>query len=161
VTRPRERLTCVPCVSCGVTTKAWSRRCDACSRKVGTTASRVAWDCAVCGSPIDDNDGYLWVSVCDAIRALEAEQEWKQRHGSVVSIAELLELPDHVPWVAVHRGCDTRPEETGYWIDVERLRSPWDLLRWSAHLSEKNWLRATNWPDVISRVADRAAARHP
>ncbi len=162
MTRPRLRLTCVPCTSCGRTTSNWSKRCNTCSRQVGTAAAgRVAWDCDVCGNPIDDNDGYLCASVRDAVRALEAEQEWKQRHGIVVTIEELFELPDHVPWVALHRGCDPRPEDEGYWVDVSRLRSSWDLVRWTAHLSEKNWLRATDWHEVISHAADRAGARHP
>jgi hypothetical protein len=162
MSRAAKRLTAVVCVGgCGRTTRAWSRTCDACSRKLGEASDRVAWDCSICGIPIDDNDGYLWVSVRDAVRALEAEQEWKTRHGSVVTIEELFELPDPVPWVALHRGCDPRPEDEGYAIDVSRLRSSWDIVRWTCHLSGKNWLRATDWHEVVGHAADRNGARHP
>jgi hypothetical protein len=33
--RPRERLTTVPCETCGVTTRAWSRVCARCTKAGG------------------------------------------------------------------------------------------------------------------------------
>ena len=38
MTRPRERLTAVPCLTCGVTTRAWSRRCGKCTKAALTAA---------------------------------------------------------------------------------------------------------------------------
>jgi predicted amidophosphoribosyltransferase len=41
MTRPRQRLTVVPCVNCGKTTLRWSRLCSACSTLL---AANVALD---------------------------------------------------------------------------------------------------------------------
>ena len=35
MSRPAKRLTAVSCVDCGKTTKAWSRTCNACERRIG------------------------------------------------------------------------------------------------------------------------------
>jgi hypothetical protein len=95
--------------------------------------TRLDWSCAECREAIEDGAGYLWCDVSSALDTLRAEANW--------------------------RTSDPDPESGRYVIDVDHLRSPWDLVRWTCHLMEKNWLGATNWLQVLRYASDRAGAR--
>jgi hypothetical protein len=118
----------------------------------------LTWACISCDELVDDNSGYLHVNHTE-INHVEREYEaFEKRSQGVISgeaWTELFALPDPAPWEVHHASCDPRPESNDYWIGVERIRTQATLLSWTAHLMEKNWLRHTNWVDIIrSKVGD-------
>jgi hypothetical protein len=44
MSRPAKRLAAVPCVDCGRTTRAWSKRCNSCERLVPGPSRRKVLD---------------------------------------------------------------------------------------------------------------------
>jgi hypothetical protein len=83
----------------------------------------------------------------DETRTWEAEHE-DDDGVLVVNVAELMEAPDVIPWVALHEVCDRTAGEA-YAIGVEELRTPWDLILKTADLMGKSWLEATDWSEVL------------
>lgn len=69
-----------------------------------------------------------------------------------------MEEPAPIEWM-VH--CDScNPHERDgvwcggcYWFSVDRCKTWAQLIEWTCHLSEKDWLAATNWMDWIRRIA--------
>jgi len=120
--------------------------------------SAIAWPCSVCAAHIANGCGYVLVDVLAARDSLRAGAAWQRAHSGPVDVHELLStFPAEVQWHAVHRRCDPDPDSASeYVIDVERIRSPWDVIGWTAHLMGKNWLEATNWSALIRSVAMRA-----
>jgi len=39
------------------------------------------------------------------------------------------------------------------WIAIERVRTPAQLLHWTAHLMGKQWIGCTDWPHVLRTAA--------
>ncbi|MFE3476235.1 hypothetical protein ACFXOI_32265 [Streptomyces bacillaris] len=79
---------------------------------------------------------------------------WTQRytdpHGGLsLTLDQALEQPDPAQWRAHHETCDPDPEAVHYRIPAAKLRIRADLLDWTAHLLEKNWLPYTDWQEVI------------
>jgi hypothetical protein len=50
MSRPALRLTCVPCVDCGKTTRNWSKRCRGCERRGGAETA-ITWAALVAAEP--------------------------------------------------------------------------------------------------------------
>lgn len=126
------------------------------------------WRCERCDRPAT----VLTVDTPRAMRALRRfERETRAVHdrhrdprtGAVV--VPLGELPDLAvePWVAVCDACMTTEEAARgfYWIDVERIADAAAALAWTLHLSEKRWLDATTWRDLIRRVVLHGARGLP
>ncbi|EUA15423.1 hypothetical protein I546_1145 [Mycobacterium kansasii 732] len=58
--------------------------------------------------------------------------------------------PDVVRWLTYHTRCDPQRNEANvYRIDVERCRTVWALLDWTAHLISKRWFIHTNWNEFL------------
>jgi hypothetical protein len=72
----------------------------------------------------------------------------------------VLARPEPAHWHAWHLACDPEPDGGRYFIDVERIRTAWDVLDWTAHLTQKRWLADTDWFDVVRDIAHRRAAGH-
>jgi hypothetical protein len=129
--------------------------------------SRIEWTCAVCKEPIANRQGYIVADVLAALDVLDAEQKWHEDHRppagelQVLTCRELSTYPPHVSWQVLHRKCDPRPDYGDYAIEVERARSAWDLIWWTAHLMGKNWVPATNWDDVLRHAAMRSGSGDP
>lgn len=105
--------------------------------------------CSECGDSIGDDDGYLEVDLQAVERNIEEWADAKRGPLGVIDVATLVRLPGPEPWCAWHRSCDPAPEDEGYVIGVEDIRSLGDLLDWTAHLSEKPWYGATNWTGIL------------
>lgn len=91
--------------------------------------SRLTWTCDACGFWIPPRDGIVHIRV----RALidpDADPE---------------------PWAAHHDNCLPDPDDIGYEIDVDQLRTVPYLLRWTLHLAEKTWYADSGWDDFIAR----------
>lgn len=92
---------------------------------------QIQWRCTECQEFIADDDGYLAVGP-DVLGGM-----WE-------------------PW---HLGCDPDPESNGYAVGVEALRTYADLLRWTAHLVDKDWLKNTSWLDLIKEITQTPKPR--
>lgn len=115
--------------------------------------------CDACGRPVEDGHGSLYVLFSELHKRRNAMSAWKaaSEPGTprpAVSLVEALQLPSPAPWHIHHDRCRPRHEGDGYHIDVERIRSWRDLVRWTAHLMEKNWLGDTNWQVLLGNAAD-------
>jgi hypothetical protein len=121
----------------------------------------LAWVCDTCSAPIADGEGYVCVNFSELYAYRQAVEAWEQAHPPgrlgwrVISIAECMSYPQEVLWRMLHRRCDDRPEEGAYWWDVDRLRSPAEVLRMAAHVLGKNWIADTNLDDLLRRAADQ------
>jgi hypothetical protein len=73
----------------------------------------------------------------------------------------VIEAPDLVRWEILHLDCDPRRDVDAYVIDVERARTPGEVIDWAAHLLEKRWLVHTNWADVLRAVALQLESARP
>ena len=113
----------------------------------GHEPHRIDWSCHRCQLPIRDHDGYLYVDT------ISDTPPPPPRRGYVPTLGELLDTPTPEPWRAAHAQC--MPEETvTYTIAVERLRTPWQLLAWTAHIMAKPWAAdGTDWLHLIETKA--------
>lgn len=117
-------------------------------------SDQIVWTCEGCGKPVDDHTGSIHVDPARAMENIGARQELEKSHpDGVWSLGQMLDLPGPVPWEVHHGTCEPNPERSDYWIGVERARSHAQLLRWTAHLSEKRWLSETTWNDLIHVVS--------
>lgn len=75
-------------------------------------------------------------------------------------------LPPPAIWGVHCDPCNPHPDDPDdprswcsgcYWFSVDRCRTWAQLIEWTCHLSEKNWLKATNWMDFIRAVAHGTA----
>ncbi|MFC7494540.1 MULTISPECIES: hypothetical protein [unclassified Nocardioides] len=115
--------------------------------------AEVTWNCAACGFPIADGDGWVQARMSEVNQREIDVAEWESEHTkddgpTALTYSELMDAPGPVPWTALHEVCDGTAGEP-YAIDVEELRTPWDLIRWTADLMQKSWLKATDWSEVI------------
>jgi predicted GIY-YIG superfamily endonuclease len=118
---------------------------------------QLVWLCTRCQEPIADGLGYIHVNMRSVfeIEAYWAAAEKRQLEGGsvFVDISDLRDWPDDAPWMAHHADCDPYPEAGDYWFDVKRARTHAQLLNWTAHLMGKDWLKFTDWDDLIQRQA--------
>ena len=59
------------------------------------------------------------------------------------------------PRPPLHQACDPRPD-VWYWIDVERIGTLRQVIHWASHLSDKGWITATDWADLLRRIGTDA-----
>jgi hypothetical protein len=121
--------------------------------------ARVTWTCEVCGQPIADGEGYVAMSYAELHEYKPALKAWEERIAEAYPgpwraypFSELHDHPSPVRWHVLHGRCDPRPEGDDYWIGTERIRTAADVISWSAHLLEKNWIQDTTWSDVLREV---------
>lgn len=108
--------------------------------------------CQECGKPILDREGYLRVDDAAALRGYldQEERDREYEPGAPVDLDKL--VSGTVVWRALHAGCDAYAN-LGYQIDINRLRTWPQLVDWTAHLMQKNWLRATDWHELLRQTA--------
>lgn len=115
------------------------------------TIRRLDWTCAACGEPIYDGQGSFAVSKVGVQDALRIRDEFG---SEPVRIRDALHFVTGMAcWQPAHDSCRKLFLELHYDIPVERLRTPRDVLAWTAHLIGKNWLSVTDWRDWLYRVA--------
>ena len=129
-----------------------------------------SWHCDICAGPIADGMGYVEIDSREVMRVEAQERadlEAAAAGNDEVLYLDALDLPEPVAWHVWHAACDPDPGYSGYWFDVGRARTTAQLLRWSLHLMEKDWIGVTDWPafvrarssDDSSLAALRARAR--
>lgn len=125
-------------------------------------ADQLVWICDACHRPIANGKGAVFVRYSERKAYRDGQVELKRkgkvvgpkrgRHLVLTSLADLMEAADPAPWWAMHHKCDPTPGDCAYWFDVARIRTVLDVLRWTHHLLEKNWLGETDWRDLIGGV---------
>lgn len=115
--------------------------------------------CDVCGRPVEDGEGALYVRHADIVKARAGHAEWEKSHGDgPIDIVSLLTLGAPAPWLIHHDVC-APADSDGYDISVERVRTWRALLGWTAHLMPKTWLPVTNWASVIGDASEGRSQR--
>ena len=130
-------------------------------RRGGPAASPLLymWACEVCGDPIADRAGYVYLNSHERHQAEQAAVEFKRltyepiTGGQMISGEAWSMMPDPAHWRVSHHKCDPDPDCSAYTIEIERIRNPAALLAWTAHLMGKRWLGTTDWRDLIERMA--------
>lgn len=109
-----------------------------------STECRLEWECERCGFPIADGAGAVRIDLAE-VRDAEAAGE-----PVMTSWDDIIQQDYFYPaqWMARHIACDDI-DGPFYAIDVERIRTPEQMLWWTAHLMEKRWLTFTNWRGII------------
>lgn len=128
----------------------------------------IEWMCEVCGQFIKKGAGYIQCPTAELQRYEDEMAAWREEYpdkGPVDGFAPvdwtaLFAMPDKAHWTVVHRECDPLPDDDGYWFGTERALSAIDLLQWTAHLMEKDWLDQTDWQRFI-HVTAAALQREP
>lgn len=113
----------------------------------------ITWTCSICDAAVEDGEGYVSISILEADHAFEAMSDWEAKHQRSMTYEEIASAPPHARWLVFHSSCDPAPEEESYPIDVERVRTPWDLLAWTHHLMGKPWIAGTDWISLIGQIA--------
>lgn len=119
----------------------------------------IDWECE-CGDLVADGEGALLVLHYQYDEYREALESWEARRpssGRALSVSYLMEHPGTVPWRVLHDDC-TDPDAPLYEIGVENLRTPAQLLAYTAHLMTKSWLECTDWDYLLLRVCRRLPA---
>lgn len=124
-------------------------------------APTLVWLCAICEEPIEDGSGYVEMPNTERRRFFHQQQEFDAKYppnpstltfGRVWTGGQLFEMPEPAQWWALHRTCDENPEDSGYWFDIARTRTVSQLLDWTLHLMEKNWIDETDWTHFVRTV---------
>lgn len=121
----------------------------------------LVWTCEVCEKPISNGAGYLTVHHGELHAYDRAAAAWEEEHQGWIHSGEVfVSYPHAVRWQVVHAHCDPQPNSADdYWIAVERIRTPEQVIRWASHLLEKGWIRNTDWGDVLRGVAGQLRER--
>lgn len=91
--------------------------------------THIEWTCNACGFPIADGAGSINIPFAH----LSAHRPGRD-----------------LVWRARHDRCLATPDVYG--IDVESLRTHWDVLRWTHHLMSKNWFVDSTWAGILSSI---------
>lgn len=118
---------------------------------------RLSWRCEECGNFVGDGRGVLAIRHDEVAMYYEAEEGWRAEAGPFPSVAHLMEHPPAARWHAQHDAC-FEPDSSMYEIAVEDVRTPAQLLAFTAHLMGKTWLEATDWDRLILEACNRLPA---
>jgi len=122
----------------------------------------LVWLCDACREPVENGGGWVTISyaeigehqrqdkIIDAAALARGGGSWK--------IYNLADIQDSVRWHVYHRECDPEPDGPDYWIEVSRIRTLPQLVHWTAHLLEKNWISDTNWNSILYRHSSKVVA---
>ncbi|WP_328449898.1 hypothetical protein OG780_19415 [Streptomyces sp. NBC_00386] len=118
--------------------------------------------CDTCKKPIEGASGYLWVDNDKVNTALADAAKWNRKHtipegeplagGQLFSGADLFDYPEAIQWQAHHHACDPNQDANAYSIQANRIDTWAELLDWTAHLMEKDWLNHTDWDELLRGV---------
>ena len=89
-------------------------------------SSHITWTCDNCGSEISDGAGVLGVPFVQLSNWPDTEPTWRPLHNACID-----------------------PSRDVYGLDIETVRTPVGLLKWTAHLIEKPWIGDTNWAGIL------------
>lgn len=121
----------------------------------------ITWLCCGCRQAIADGSGYLSLSAAESRRYHEELTAWRERfpsgtegpHGCA-DLAAVMAHPAPARWMAWCSACDPQPDAGRYDVAIERIRTAWQALEWTAHLVSKAWVcDETDWVEVARRAS--------
>lgn len=132
---------------------------DLTSRVPDDSQATVEAVCTGCGERIARGAGWLVVNVDAALWAERARSEIQERTGGLISLDDMVDTyPGVESWQAWHRVCDPDADDGfhRYYIEVDQIATWPKVAAWTAHLLDKSWLPATDWSDLLRRLANGA-----
>jgi hypothetical protein len=106
--------------------------------------------CDGCGLVVEDGDGYLVVDVGATrdrrLLRMNPDDPANDSHGPIKRLIG----PPRVLWQVTHSDC---LPETGYELEISQVRTLRQLVTFTAHLMEKQWLQDTNWHILLREAA--------
>ncbi len=123
-----------------------------------TTANgTLTMHCDGCDEPVIGELGYICVDLELVNERARKVNQWNRQNpggpdGPPITTTALRSYPERVQWRIYHDACDPDPDANSYLFDVYRCCTARDLLGWTAHLLEKEWLEHTDWRIFIDRV---------
>ena len=114
---------------------------------------QISWRCEICREQIADGDGGIYADIVAADRVCRDRLKWDAEIRPTATITDFLKRPKSVDWHAVHARCHPDPDTASYLIEVDELRSAWDILSMTSYLMGKTWLEGTNWSILIGGLA--------
>lgn len=138
------------------------------SRVVVGSDAQVRFPCATCGQLIESG-GFVEVDEADLIHKQQAHAAWRADLDldgyaePLVTLADLARVPEPVHWRAFHYDCGSELDQgrTTYSIDLQRLQTLRDVIRWTSHLMEKAWLDQTDWLALLAAIGGTQPADPP
>jgi hypothetical protein len=124
----------------------------------------VRWICDICGRVVDDGAGGLICNLAGADELLAARRQWDDEHLrgpgeplKVVVMTEYATYPPDKTWRVAHFDClpDGATIYSDYCIEVDQIRTPEQVVAWTAHLMTKTWLPLTNWHATLQGLANK------
>jgi hypothetical protein len=126
--------------------------------------------CFTCRKDIADGNGVIHIRHAEVARVEKEQAEATERRvekataegrtgfaADVLTLSEFLDWPQDARWQVHCFACNPHRDddcEGCYAIRVERCRTWAQLVEWTVHLSEKEWVgAATNWMEFIRAVA--------
>jgi hypothetical protein len=134
---------------------------------MSTTTPELAAICQTCHKPIAAGEGSIWIKKTDLNATEQAAREWEERQEErtrqnngmpVYSALDLSEYPDEAHWRVSHHACSDTSTAM-YSFEVQRCSTWAELVHWTAHLMEKDWLRHTDWSDMLRETSDGSGSR--
>jgi hypothetical protein len=109
--------------------------------------------CGACHSPITGDTGALAVYFADIHAHRAAARAWREAHPQPMPASAADAYPEPIRWEPVHDACVQLERGDAYDIGAAQLATKTGFIRWSAHLSRKNWIGATDWEAVLREAA--------
>jgi len=100
----------------------------------------IVWTCGTCFRPVADATGYVGIWPGNIQTPDLWADGWQVEHYEHTGSGDVLNL-------------DLGGRVSEYQIEVERIRTPLQMLAWTAHLAEKRWVSDTNWAHLVRSVA--------
>lgn len=134
------------------------------------TPQELTHICRKCRKVIDDGRGYICIDRAAAFERPAQMRNWrKELHKNCKTkpclhqATDLAGCPPIVHWQTYHTRCDQDRDisDRYYRIDVERCRTVWALLEWTAHLIAKKWFIHTDWHQFLYAMHAQAPAHEP
>lgn len=112
----------------------------------------LEWLCQECDLPIPDGEGVLYMLRDDLDDAKTDLELWTVLNpGTRYTARQLISRPEPASWRVVHARCfGVDWQISAYAIEVERVRTYGQLLNWTAHLMDKEWIMLTDWAEIIA-----------
>ncbi|GIG93350.1 hypothetical protein [Plantactinospora endophytica] len=122
--------------------------------------TRLVFECGGCKRDVSGSKrAVIHINHGEINRAEREEREWNERHPpdspTGITAAELADVPAPALWWVHCDDCNPHRADDGtmcngcYWFELSRCQTTVDLLHWTAHLMEKEWLKATDWNKLL------------
>jgi predicted GIY-YIG superfamily endonuclease len=117
--------------------------------------------CDTCQRHIAAGNGVIHISMREVAVAERSMRQWESENsGPLLRVSDLMSMPEEARWKVECLDClsprdnpDFDNAEACYFIEIERCLTWAELIEWTVHLSEKDWVRSTDWMFFIGRAA--------